>query len=54
MYKPNISHVIVDVLSKLPNITKPTCVPNPTRDASLFYTKPKWLKDVNFFENMTN
>ncbi len=29
--------------------TKPTSVLNQTIDASLFYTKPKWLNDVKDF-----
>jgi len=46
MYKPSRIHVVVDALSRLLNITKPTCVPNQTIDVSLFYTKPKWLNDI--------
>jgi hypothetical protein len=38
VYKPSRTNVIVDALSRLPNITKPTCVPNQTTHASLFYT----------------
>jgi hypothetical protein len=38
VYKPSKIHVIVDALSKLPDITEPTCVPNQTTYASLFYT----------------
>jgi hypothetical protein len=30
------THVVVDALSRLLNIIKPTCVPNQTIDASLF------------------
>jgi hypothetical protein len=48
VYKLGKTHVVVDALSRLPNITKPTSVPNQTIDASLFYTWPKWLNDVNF------
>jgi hypothetical protein len=29
-------------------------VPDQTINASLLYTKLKWLKDVRIFENMTN
>jgi hypothetical protein len=47
VYKPSRTHVIVDALSWLPDITKPTSVPKI--DASLFYTKPKWLNDVKEF-----
>jgi len=49
VYKPNRSHVIANALSKLPNITKPTSVPDQTINASLFYTKPEWLKNVREF-----
>jgi hypothetical protein len=49
VYKPSKTHVVVDALSKLPNIIKPTSVPYQTIDASLFYTKLKWLKDVKEF-----
>jgi len=54
VYKPNKTHVVIDALSRLPNILEPTSVLDQTIDASLFYTKPKWLKDVKFFKNMTN
>jgi len=36
MYKLNKTHVIVDVLSRLPNIIKPTSVLDQIIDASLF------------------
>ncbi len=49
MYKPNITHVIVNASSRLPYITKPIVVPDQTIDASLFYTKLEWLKDVKEF-----
>jgi hypothetical protein len=42
-------HVVANALSRLLDITKLTCVPNQTIDASLFYTKLKWLKDVKEF-----
>jgi hypothetical protein len=37
IYKPNRTHVVVDVLSRLPNSSKPLRILNPTVDASLFY-----------------
>jgi hypothetical protein len=49
VYKPNKTHVVVDILSRLLNTTKPTRVPNQSIDASLFYTKLKWLNDVKDF-----
>ncbi len=49
VYKPCKIHVIVDALSRLPGITKPTCVPDQTTYASLFYIKLEWLNDVKEF-----
>ncbi len=49
MYKPCITHVIADALSRLPDITEPTSVPDQTTYANLFYIKPKWLNDVKEF-----
>jgi hypothetical protein len=46
MYKPSKIHVVIDALLRLLEITKPIGVPDQTIDASLFYTKPKWLNDV--------
>jgi hypothetical protein len=36
VYKLNKTHVVVDALSKLPNIIEPTGVPDQTIDASFF------------------
>jgi hypothetical protein len=36
MYKLGRTHVVVDALSRLPNITKPTSIHDQTIDASLF------------------
>ncbi len=49
MYKPGKTHVVVDALLRLPNIIEPTGVLNQNTNASLFYTEPKWLKDVKEF-----
>jgi hypothetical protein len=38
MYKLGKIHVVVDALSRLPNITKPTCVHDQPIDVNLFYT----------------
>jgi hypothetical protein len=54
VYKQKKTHVVIDALSRLPNIIEPTNVPDQTINASLLYTKLKWLKDVRIFENMTN
>jgi hypothetical protein len=49
MYKLGKAHVVANALSRLLDIIEPTSVPNQTTNASLFYTKPKWLKDVKEF-----
>jgi hypothetical protein len=41
VYKPSKIHVVANALSRLLNITEPTCVPDQTTNASLFYTKLK-------------
>ncbi len=46
MYKQGRTHSVVDALSRLPNIIKPIGVLDQTTNASLFYTKLEWLKDV--------
>jgi hypothetical protein len=46
MYKPSKFNVVADALSKLPNVTKPTCVLDQTTYVTLFHTKLKWLNDV--------
>jgi hypothetical protein len=48
-YKLNRTHVVVDALSRLPDITEPTCVTNQTTNENLLYTRPKWLNDVKEF-----
>jgi hypothetical protein len=49
VYKLSKTHVVVDALSRLSNIIKPTCVRNQTIGASLFFVRLEWLNDVNFF-----
>jgi len=49
LYKLSKTHVVANALSRLPNIIKPIGVPNQTTDASLFYSKFEWLKDVKEF-----
>ncbi len=49
VYKLGRTHVIVDALSRLPNITKPIGVLDQTTDASLLYIGPEWLNDVKEF-----
>jgi hypothetical protein len=38
--------VVVDVLSRLPNNSKPLGIPNQTLEASLFSIKPIWMQEV--------
>ncbi len=52
-YKPRKTHVVAYALLRFPDIIKPTNVPNQTTNASLFYTRPKWLCN-RIFENMTD
>jgi hypothetical protein len=40
IYKLNKTHVFADVLSRLPNSSKPLGVPNQTIDTSLLFVKP--------------
>jgi hypothetical protein len=47
--KPSKTHVVVNALLRLLDITKPIGVHDQTTNASLFYRKPKWLKDVKEF-----
>ncbi len=46
---PCKTHVVVDALSRLLDIIEPIGVPNQTTNASLFYTKLKWLNDAKEF-----
>ncbi len=49
MYELDKIHVVVDALSRLPNIIEPLGVRDQTTCASLFYMLPEWLKDVKEF-----
>jgi hypothetical protein len=49
VYKPRKTHVVAYALSRLLYIVELTSVLNQTTNISLFYTKPKWLKDVKEF-----
>jgi hypothetical protein len=49
VYKPDIIHVIANVLSRLLDSTEPIDVFDQTIDASLFYIKLEWLNDVKEF-----
>jgi hypothetical protein len=49
VYKLSRIHVVANVLSRLPNTTKPIRMLNQTPNVNIFYTEPKWLDDVIFF-----
>jgi hypothetical protein len=49
VYKLDRTHVVADALSKLSDITKPTCMLNQTTYVNLFYIGLKWLNDVKEF-----
>jgi hypothetical protein len=49
MYKPCKTHVVVNALSRFSDSIKPIGVNDQTINASLFYTRPKWLNDVKSF-----
>jgi hypothetical protein len=49
VYKLGKTHVVTNALSRLLDIMEPTCVPNQTIDASMFYKEPELLNDVKEF-----
>jgi hypothetical protein len=49
LYKPGKTHVVTNALSRLPNITKPTCVFDQITYICMFYPKLEWLNDVKEF-----
>jgi hypothetical protein len=49
VYKPNKTHVIVDVLSKLLDNSEPLGVVNQIVDASLFSIEPTWMQEVKTY-----
>jgi len=49
VYKPNKTHVVVDVLSNLSDSSKPLGVPYETMDASLFFVEPLWMQEVKTY-----
>jgi hypothetical protein len=52
VYKPGRTHVVVDVLSKLPDNSKPLGVPNQIVDMSLFLVEPIWMQEVKTYLEM--
>jgi hypothetical protein len=49
VYKPGRTHVIADVLSRLPNNSEPLGVPNQTMDATLYSIEPMWMQEVKTY-----
>jgi hypothetical protein len=49
VYELGRTHVVIDALSRLLDITKPTSVLDWTIDVSLFYIKLEWLNNVKVF-----
>jgi hypothetical protein len=49
VYKPSKTHVIVDVLSRLPDNSEPLGVPDQIMDASLFSIEPIWMQEVKTY-----
>jgi hypothetical protein len=49
VYKPRVTHEIVNALSSFSNSIQPTGVPSQTTNASLFYIGPKRLNNVKEF-----
>jgi hypothetical protein len=49
VYKPCIIHVVINALSRLLDSIEPTCVPDQTTNATLFYIGLEWLNDVKCF-----
>jgi len=49
VYTPSRTHVIVDVLSRLPNSSEPLGVLDQTMDASLFFIEPIWMQEVKTY-----
>jgi hypothetical protein len=46
VYKPSISHLMVDALNRLPNHTKPIGISDQTCDAHMFTLQSEWLQSV--------
>jgi hypothetical protein len=49
VYKPNKTHVIANVLSKLPDNSKPLGVLDQIMDASLFCIEPIWMQEIKTY-----
>ncbi len=49
VYKHDRTHVVADVLSKLPNSSKPLGVSDRIIDASLFFIELIWMREVKSY-----
>jgi hypothetical protein len=49
VYKLGRTHVVADVLSRLPNNLEPLGVSNQTMDASLYSIEPMWMQEVKTY-----
>jgi hypothetical protein len=49
VYKLGRTHVVANVLSRLPNTSEPLGVPNQIVDASLFSIEPIWMQEVKMY-----
>jgi hypothetical protein len=52
VYKLGRTHVVVDVLSRLPDSSEPLGVPNQIVDISLFFIKPIWMQKVKSYSEI--
>jgi hypothetical protein len=49
VYKPSRTHVVVDVLSRLPYSSKPLGVLDQIADASLLFIEPIWMQEMKSY-----
>jgi hypothetical protein len=49
VYKLGKTHVVTNVLFRLPKVTQPSGVLEQTTNVSLFFIEPEWLNDVKMF-----
>jgi len=49
IYKPSRTHVVANVLSRLPNSSRPLGVPNHTLDASLLFVELIWMQEMKSY-----
>jgi len=49
VYKPSRTHVVDDVLFRLPDSLKPLGVSNQIINASLFFVEPIWMQEMKSY-----